>query len=53
MSVKEVIEQLKSLREHCKEYADAQDEDCIWKKDVQALDIAIEILEDMFDEEED
>lgn len=42
MKNEETIKQLQSLKEHCKTMADETDENRdIWKKDVQALDIAI------------
>jgi len=45
MTLKEVIDQLKDLQMHCKEFADGDEEDSIWKDDVQALDIAIKSVE--------
>lgn len=40
---KEIIEQLKSLKIHCEDFRDG--ESCVWSKDVEALDAAIEALE--------
>ena len=39
---KEIIEQLKSLKIHCEDFRDG--ESCVWSKDVEALDMAIEAL---------
>lgn len=44
MTLDEVINQLKDLREHCYSMADKDDPDCVWIKDLLALDIAIEML---------
>ena len=45
MTNEETIKQLEDLREHCREMIDEKDEDRnVWKDDVQALDIAIEKL---------
>ena len=44
MTLDEVINQLKDLREHCYSMADEDDPDYIWNKDVEALDIAIKML---------
>ena len=49
MSKEEVIEQLKSLKSHCEDFADVAgvlDEDNIWNKDVKALEYAIKVLEE-------
>ena len=43
MTNQEIIEQLKSLKSHCEDFRD--DEDCVWSKDVEALEKAIEALE--------
>lgn len=41
MNREEVLQQLKDLKEHCNQFVD---EDDIWQKDVEALEIAIEVL---------
>lgn len=43
MTEREIIEQLKSLRTHCEDFR--EDEGCVWSKDVEALDWAIEAVE--------
>lgn len=43
MTNQEIIEQLKSLKSHCEAFKN--EEDCVWSKDVEALDRAIEALE--------
>lgn len=43
MTNQEIIEQLKSLKSHCEDFRD--EEDCVWSKDVEALDWAIEAVE--------
>lgn len=40
----EAIEQLKSLRSHCAEFADPADPESVWHKDIKALDTAIAAL---------
>ena len=45
MNTKQAISQLENLQCHCQEYIDKDDEDSIWRKDVQALDIAIKAVE--------
>ena len=45
MNKSEVIEQLKSLKENSESYTKAPDADAIWQKDIEALDIAIAIVE--------
>lgn len=45
MNLKEVISQLEDLQGHCQEWWDKDDEDSIWERDVQALDVAMEVLE--------
>ena len=42
MTKQEIIEQLKSLKNHCEDFKDG--EDSVWAKDVEALDSAIEAL---------
>lgn len=43
MTNQEIIEQLKSLKSHCEDFRN--DEYCVWSKDVEALEKAIEALE--------
>lgn len=43
MTNQEIIEQLESLKIHCEDFRD--NEDCVWSKDVEALNGAIEALE--------
>lgn len=43
MTNQEIIEQLKSLKCHCEDFRD--NEDCVWSKDVESLNGAIEALE--------
>lgn len=45
MNLEEVINQLINLRGHCENFIEPSNEFCIWKKDVKALEMAIEILE--------
>lgn len=45
MELKEAISQLINLRGHCENFTEPSNENCIWKKDIEALEIAIEILE--------
>lgn len=45
MNKQQVIEQLKDLRESQKSFIDDKEADCIFKKDAEALDIAIKVLE--------
>ena len=40
----ETINQLESLRQHCFEYVDVYDPECVWKKDCDALSFAISCL---------
>ena len=42
MTDQEIVEQLKSLKSHCEDFRD--DEGCVWDKDVEALDRAIEAV---------
>lgn len=42
MTNKEIIEQLESLKCHCKDF---MEEDSVWSKDVEALEAAIEAVE--------
>lgn len=45
MENKQAIEQLKDLRESQREFIDDKDNDSIFKKDIEALDLAIKALE--------
>ena len=45
MTKEQIINQLKSLKAHCKDFVDEEEEDSIWKKDVEALGNAIEMLD--------
>ncbi len=44
MKLKEAISQLESLQGHCRDFLDVNDETCIWKKDIEALEMAIKTL---------
>lgn len=44
MTNEEVIEQLKSLRDHCESMKEEWSSEDIWNKDVIALNIAIETI---------
>lgn len=44
MTKEEVIEQLESLINHCKDSADIEEPNSIWHKDIAALTIAIKII---------
>ena len=44
MTIKEIIEQLESLRENSADFAKCEDAEEIWKNDVIALDAAIAII---------
>ena len=44
MTKEEVIEQLESIKDHCKDSADIEEPDSIWHKDIAALTIAIKII---------
>ena len=44
MTKEEVIEQLESIKDHCKDFADIEEPDRIWHKDIAALTIAIKII---------
>ena len=46
MDYKAIIGQLQSLKEHCKDWADKEEEDNIWNRDVQALNEAMDIIYD-------
>lgn len=45
MDLKKAISQLRNLQGHCEDFLDKEDKDCIWKYDIEALEIAIETLE--------
>lgn len=45
MTKKEIIDQLKSLRDNSADWAKEPDSDPIWKRDIEALDAAIAIIE--------
>ena len=48
MTKKEAIEQLESLKIHCKDFVENDPyEDCIWKDDIEALDLAINSIIDL------
>lgn len=42
MDKEKMIEQLKSLAEHCETMIDKEDADCTWKSDKEALMVAME-----------
>ena len=46
MDREEVIGQLDSLEEHCKSFADKEESDSIWNKDVEALKEAKKIIKE-------
>ncbi len=50
MTLKEATEQLKELRDHCADMA--RDGDNLWSEDVQALTIAIYLLEQKTEDDE-
>lgn len=45
MTKKEIIEQLKSLRDNSADWAKDPDADPIWQRDVEAINAAIAIIE--------
>lgn len=45
MTNKQAIEQLKSLRAHCESMIDDDDRENPWRKDVKALEIAMNSIE--------
>lgn len=45
MTRNEALEQLESLKEHCKEMM--EDDDSIWSRDVDALNVAIEVVKEV------
>lgn len=45
MKKEEVISQLNDLWEHCHSMIDRSDENCVWRKDVRALEEAIRIIQ--------
>ena len=44
MTIKEIIEQLESLKDNSADMAKAPDADPIWQRDVEAITAAIEII---------
>ena len=47
MNKEEVISQLNDLWEHCHSMIDRRDENCVWRKDVKALEEAIRIIQNV------
>lgn len=47
MNKEEVISQLNNLWEHCHSMIDRRDENCVWRKDVKALEEAIRIIQNV------
>ena len=47
MKKEEVISQLNDLWEHCLSMIDRRDKDCVWRKDVRALEEAIRIIQNV------
>lgn len=47
MNKEEVISQLNDLWEHCHSMIDRSDKDCVWSKDVRALEEAIRIIQNV------
>ena len=47
MKKEEVISQLNDLWEHCHSMIDRSDRDCVWSKDVRALEEAIRIIQNV------
>ena len=47
MKKEEVISQLNDLWEHCHSMIDHRDKDCVWRKDVRALEEAIRIIQNV------
>lgn len=47
MKKEEVISQLNDLWEHCHSMIDRRDENCVWCKDVKALEEAIRIIQNV------
>lgn len=45
MSMQEIISQMEDLAQHCDNMIDKDDPDSIWKYDVEALRVAVEMLE--------
>ena len=46
MTKEQIINQLESLKAHCEDFVDRDEEDSVWKKDVEALGNAIEMLKE-------
>lgn len=47
MNKEEVISQLNNLWEHCHSMIDRRDKNCVWRKDVKALEEAIRIIQNV------
>lgn len=47
ITLREILEQMKSLQAHCEDMVDKEDPDSIWRSDVEALGSVIGILERM------
>ena len=47
ITLREILEQMKSLQAHCEDMIDKEDPDSIWRSDVEALGSVIGILERM------
>ena len=45
MSMQEIIEKMESLAQHCDSMIDKGDPDSVWKNDVEALRVVVEMLE--------
>lgn len=46
MTYKEIMNQIESIRDHCKDMARGKDADEIWQRDADALDEAMDIIAD-------
>lgn len=46
MDYKKIVGQLQNLKDHCKDWADKEEPDNVWNKDVEALDEAMDIIYD-------
>lgn len=45
MKTERVIRQLEDLKDHCKDFANDDEDGNVWSNDIEALDVAIKILE--------
>lgn len=45
METKKMLNQLNSLREHCKDFLDKDENNSVWAQDVKCLDLAIKVIE--------